>query len=379
MPLYKFKSNDIYHNRIKVHPKQELLLYNSRTIFNRKIAIDGILTDKVTHASEGHVNLYELNVDRPADKLIYPFIIKSGKRNAQKTISLKETARFAHGSTLTGSYPLSASVSKLYFAQGQSRKQLDALRNSLDFYKNLSLHYAYSSSLGDKSDQELGLLSIPSIFYGSSIKKGSVDLKFYISGTLTARAKDTKQNGELIEVTGTSVGSVAGVVLYDEGFLVLTGSWNLSNLHTETYGAGGATAPTWIYFGQSISGSITAVSSSFILNFEGTDYIPTITMLAHALKGELNHSNNPTYVKFDANRTLSLTGGLGYHEPNNTAIKNTVSSSYQNHTASFEKHTYISKIGIYDKDKNLIGIAKLATPVKKTQNRDFTFKLKLDI
>ena len=33
---------------------------------------------------------------------------------------------------------------------------------------------------------------------------------------------------------------------------------------------------------------------------------------------------------------------------------------------------------IYDKDKNLIGIAKVATPVKKTEERDLTFKLKLD-
>ena len=39
-----------------------------------------------------------------------------------------------------------------------------------------------------------------------------------------------------------------------------------------------------------------------------------------------------------------------------------------------------SKIGfsIVDENKNLIGIAKLATPVKKTEERDITFKLKLD-
>ena len=40
--------------------------------------------------------------------------------------------------------------------------------------------------------------------------------------------------------------------------------------------------------------------------------------------------------------------------------------------------TYISKIGIYDKDKNLIGVAKLATPVRKTESRSYTFKMKLD-
>jgi hypothetical protein len=55
-----------------------------------------------------------------------------------------------------------------------------------------------------------------------------------------------------------------------------------------------------------------------------------------------------------------------------------VSSSYPDPTGTFKKQTWISRIGIYDKDKNLIGIAKVANPVKKTEEHDFTFKLKLD-
>ena len=47
-------------------------------------------------------------------------------------------------------------------------------------------------------------------------------------------------------------------------------------------------------------------------------------------------------------------------------------------TGSFEKQVYISKIGLYDKDRNLIGIAKLATPVRKREIDSYTFKLKLD-
>jgi hypothetical protein len=68
-----------------------------------------------------------------------------------------------------------------------------------------------------------------------------------------------------------------------------------------------------------------------------------------------------------------------YKESAKIRIKNTVSSSYPDPTGSFEKQTFISKIGIYDKDKNLIGVAKVANPVKKTEDREFTFKLKLDI
>ncbi len=114
-------------------------------------------------------------------------------------------------------------------------------------------------------------------------------------------------------------------------------------------------------------------------------------MFAHAPKGMLNHSNNPTYKSFgQASRTeLAVTSSGHYSEADNVVVKNTVSSSwetltssynaeYQTNSASFKRQTFISKIGIYDEKKNLIAIAKLAKPVRKTEDSDFTFKLKLD-
>ena len=44
-----------------------------------------------------------------------------------------------------------------------------------------------------------------------------------------------------------------------------------------------------------------------------------------------------------------------------------------------QKETYINKIVIYDENKIPIAVANLATPVRKTEDRDFLFKLKLDI
>ena len=102
-------------------------------------------------------------------------------------------------------------------------------------------------------------------------------------------------------------------------------------------------------------------------------------MLAHADKGKLNHSNNYTFLDYDSYSTSSVsTGSFGYYEPEYT-IKNIVKSVYNDPTASFQKQTYISRVAIYDEDKNLIAIAKLATPVRKRETDSYTFKLKLDI
>ena len=124
-------------------------------------------------------------------------------------------------------------------------------------------------------------------------------------------------------------------------------------------------------------------SSSYSIEFNGTNYVPVVTMLAHADKAAVNHSNNPTYIQYgqssgSANPLSADTGTLGFYEKTNIQIKNVGKYPYTEETGSFKKETYISKIGIYDEEKNLIGIAKVATPVRKRENDQFTFKMKLD-
>jgi hypothetical protein len=101
-------------------------------------------------------------------------------------------------------------------------------------------------------------------------------------------------------------------------------------------------------------------------------------MFAHADKGEMNNSNNPTFPKY-GQVSSPRTSSFMYKQPDNLEIKNITSSSYSDYNADFRKTTYISKVGIYDEKKNLIGIATLATPIKKEETENFTFKLKMDI
>jgi hypothetical protein len=107
-----------------------------------------------------------------------------------------------------------------------------------------------------------------------------------------------------------------------------------------------------------------------------------MTMFAHANRGELNSSNNPTFLvhssSADGNDKLLVTGSYMYVENEKRNVQNVVSSSFQD-TGSFEKTTYLSSIGIYDDDRNLIGIAKLANPIRKREKDSYTFKLKVDL
>ena len=137
---------------------------------------------------------------------------------------------------------------------------------------------------------------------------------------------------------------------------------------------------SWLYYGTTLNdgtgSSNTLASASYDLNFKGVNYVSSMTMFAHARKGHLNHSNNPTYRDLEFIRSFTTGSGRTYLE-GESPIANVVSASYV--SASFEKTTYISKVHIYDEDGNLIAITSMAKPVKKTLNDEFTFKMKLDL
>jgi hypothetical protein len=394
MPLKKFGDNDIFHNTVRTAPKNQFDVYGGEVYFQNVSEISGAFTDSVPNIPTGFKSLYEINVDRNESQtgLIYPFVTKDGTLASFSTISTTTfNSNFAYGDIITGSYPLSASVSRNYIIGSIGRNKINALKTSINNYPYWSPHYQFSSSYGNRATQTINLISIPSIFYGSSIDKenGTISLKYYVSGTLIGELQDINRNGELIQVGpsgSVGSGSVAGIALYNEGFLLLTGSWDLEGAGVTRNYLEDPTSlmpSSWLFYGVGMNdASGTAIPYvNYRMDFEGVNYIETLTMLAHAEKAELNHSNNPTYIEYDGS-TSSLEQfdfNSAVFSETKRAIKNTVKSPYPDPSGSFEKTTYITKVGIYDEDRNLIGVATVSKPVKKTLDRDLTFKLKLDL
>lgn len=270
-----------------------------------------------------------------------------------------------------------------------------ALQNVARKYTHLSHHFLFtplneeeetffqSSDLNGRDlvydTNAINFITIPSMYYGSTIKKGSVELNYYITGSKIATCADIHHNGTLIETSGTLTGSVVGLVMYDEGIIMLTASHELESNNIE-YSPSSPTIGSWVTYGTTLNdgtgSSNTLASASYDLNFKGTSYVNTMTMFAHARKGHLNHSNNPTY-RTDTLLSSVLTGSGKHFIEGTYGINNIVSASYT--SASFDKTTYISKVHIYDEDGNLIAITSLAKPIKKTLEDEYTFKMKLDL
>lgn len=370
MSIKKFERGEVIRNTIKAYPSHHFLVYDNQVFYNQHSIESGSFSDPFRNVPAGYISLYELNIDSSG---AYPFVEKDSSLNNISTVSNTSfRSTFQYGDTITGSYPLSASISRYKYAQGATRPYVSALKNIYDEYKLLSPHYAYSSSLGDKSDQEICIIDIPSIFYGSRIKKKSTALNFYLTGVLIGQLKDDRGDGCLYQTLPSSnSGSIAGCVLYNEGIVSLTGSWAL----TGTY--------TWLRFGEGIRGNDepsagTYPNTQFGLTFSGSTDVQTITMFATAERTEFNHSNNPTFQTYGQGNQY-LTSSTSFQENQYRTVANTVSASYDTPTGSFQKTTYISTVEIYDKDYNLLGTAKLAKPFKKRENNQVTFKITVDL
>ncbi len=101
-------------------------------------------------------------------------------------------------------------------------------------------------------------------------------------------------------------------------------------------------------------------------------------MFAHAHRGQVNYSNNPTYIKYGQEK-VSFTSSQVYEENSLLDLTNVASSSYSDLSASFKRQVYISRVAIYDEHKNLVGVATLSSPILKEEEQDLSFKIRLDI
>ncbi len=233
MTFYKFHDDDLFINTIEMYPEYSFYIQSGSIYADSVQNISGTNTSNILCVPDGHLSLYEYNIDR-SNSYIYPFLEKQGTKQGFKSLTQAEyNTQYGSSDVVTSSYKMSASLSRDYYESsytGSARTYINALKNKFKQYTYLSPHYQYSSSLGDKSKQDINIISIPSIMFGSSVKKGSLSLRYYITGSLIGELTDSNRNGELIQTSGAlsaNDGKVAGVILYNEGLIVLTGSWAL--------------------------------------------------------------------------------------------------------------------------------------------------------
>jgi len=107
-----------------------------------------------------------------------------------------------------------------------------------------------------------------------------------------------------------------------------------------------------------VSASISASCGGFRnaiheISFNNTTELNSTIYFCRASHNEYNYSSNPTYV--DENSKIRV-----------------------KETSFDEPVTYITSIGLYSADNELLAVAKLSEPIKKTPENELTFRVRLD-
>ena len=183
MTLFKFHDDDIFINTVEGYPEFRVIIHSGSVIIDDVPDQSGSNLSNILDVTDGHVSLYERNIDKLAGQKQYAYLTNAGYRQSFKIYSEAEHNVFfdynedGNYNTITSSYNHSASVFRYHYGAGATRQRVRAVRNACDRNKFFSPHYAFESNFGNKGVQEINLISIPSILYGQKIKKGTVNLR----------------------------------------------------------------------------------------------------------------------------------------------------------------------------------------------------------
>jgi len=224
---------------------------------------------------------------------------------------------------------------------------------------------------GGTKIKEAFFFSFSRLLSKDEVKKGSFNLQI-LTGSANATpssiltisdygaATDYRTNspagefGILYTSSATpNTGSGVGLIYYQAGLVVLTASVFNGNFgprsDTSTYTS---SVGRYITSG-SITGSCNGLRNRiYNVQFNNTTELNSTVYFCRANHNEFNYSTNPTY----------LSGGQ-------VVVKN---------NASDAPVSYITTVGLYSADNELLAVAKLSEPLKKSIDNELTVRVRLD-
>ena len=148
-------------------------------------------------------------------------------------------------------------------------------------------------------------------------------------------------------------GDGLGVVFYQAGIAVITASAFQGITDFAKHPSKGNQTTTQAFTGSSITGSIEAFRRRiYNISFNNTTEINSTIYFCRAPSNKFNYSSNPTYVTGSKIRVKNI--------------------------ASDNPISYVTTVGLYNSSNELLAVAKLSEPLKKSVDNELTIRVRLD-
>lgn len=236
--------------------------------------------------------------------------------------------------------------------------------------ETFAMRFFQSSSFGDGAAflGSFNNLKLQTPAHGAS---GSFIYTDVGSATSIERSPTGGDVGNIVDASDTS--RTVGLMFYQEGVTVLDMAKILSgNQHMSGTISAVNTAGSEIVSNPFIPGFITSASidnildhvsetrfgsgSNTVMTYQNNTQINSTLVFCRATADEFNYSTNPTYT--DANGRIIV-----------------IDETQQNIQKSF---SFVSTVGLFDANDELLAVAKLSRPVEKNDEKDLTFRVRLD-
>ena len=230
--------------------------------------------------------------------------------------------------------------------------------------------YQSASSATQDEDGALTADGQDNIFRGTT--SGSVIFTDVGSASSIERSDTGGDVGNLVNAANTS--ETVGLLFYQQGIAILDLSkiTSGSQVMSGTIDAVGNSAGNVIMNDKFIPNFLTSASiddvvehvssvrfhsaSQTFLTFQNNTQINSTLIFCRATADEFNFSSNPTYV--DSQGRIKV-----------------IDETQQGIQKSF---SFVTTVGLYDANEQLLAVAKLSRPVEKNDEKDLTFRVRLD-
>ncbi len=214
-------------------------------------------------------------------------------------------------------------------------------------------------TIGNTERKEAIFIAVKRDIFKDELKKGTVSICISSTAPTAYSASDQgavaafKQTvgGDYAPLKYNGTGSEVGQVWYNAGVIVL---------HPDTaWGAITTWSGSKSLINNQYSGSINNVVDGFrrkteTVSLHNQTNIRSTAYFCRATNGEFNYSSNPTFV--DNEKRIRVTSGS-----NNQLTR-----------------TFVTTVGLYDANDNLLAVGKLNKPVTKSPENELTLRLRLD-
>jgi hypothetical protein len=332
----------------------------TRTLLHESIPITGTLvsgtynTETQTDTIDREDNIKTFTHGMFQSIYDYPYLSSSANH------LFDITAGYSSASPLSGSSnEQNAKKINIYNQMAQALVGYDTTNSIRDFDANGNFNES-----GDEKHQEVVFMNFSRLLVKDEIKKGSFSLTLGTSSAHASPFADTLTITDSHAATNYSTNSPAG----EFGTLKKAGSDDLFGL---VYYQAGIVALASASFGSAVidtdgndfenaivSSSINKVADGIRnriqdISFNNTTELNSSIYFCRASHNEFNYSSNPTYL-----------------DNGKIVVKND--------DITVAPRSYVTTVGLYSADNELLAVAKLSEPLKKTPENEVTLRVRLD-